>query len=199
MPKPLSELDADLAKRIELVGFDVDGVLTDGGVYLGSSEGHRIELKRFDIQDRVGIKLLRDAGVPVVWVSGRVSTATTLCADEIGIDALVQDDKARKLDAFEELLEQFSVTFDKVAFVGDDLPDIPLLRRVGLPVTVSNAVRDVAEVAQFTTASGGGRGAVREFCEELLRARGDWDPAVGRYLAERDNTLAESTGAFTTT
>jgi len=199
MPKPLSDLDVALSRRIELVGLDVDGVLTDGGVYLGASDGQRVELKRFDIQDRVGIKLLRDAGVPVAWVSGRVSEATTLCADEIGIDALVQDDKARKLEAFGELLERFAVTFDKVAFIGDDLPDIPLLRRVGLSVTVSNAVRDVADVAQFTTTSAGGRGAVREFCEALLRARGEWDSAVGRYLAERDETLAESTGAFTTT
>lgn len=198
MPKPLSNLDAHLARRIELVGFDVDGVLTDGGVYLGSSEGHRIELKRFDIQDRVGIKLLRDAGVHVVWVSGRVSEATTLCANEIGIDALVQDDKARKLEAFQELLERFSVTFNNVAFMGDDLPDIPLLRRVGLSVTVSNAVRNVAEVATFTTTAAGGRGAVREFCEKLLRAREEWDSAVDHYLAERDETLTESSGAFTT-
>jgi len=226
MPTPLSKLDERLARRIELVGFDVDGVLTDGGVHIGaisrqdrhiSSSGReessnhnqgavrtsiadtdRVEMKRFDIQDRVGIKLLRDSGIRVAWVSGRCSDATTLCAGEIGIDDLVQDPGARKLPAFVDILARHSIPFENAAFVGDDLPDIPLLKRVGLSVTVANATRDVAEIAQYATEASGGRGAVREFCEELLRARGTWRDAVTRYLAERDETIFESTNASST-
>jgi 3-deoxy-D-manno-octulosonate 8-phosphate phosphatase (KDO 8-P phosphatase) len=140
--------------------------------------------------------LLRDAGVKVVWVSGRYSEATTLCAEEIGIDELYQDNGARKLPAFQLILERYGIRIENTAFMGDDLPDIPLLMRVGLPVTVPNATRDVAEVAEYVTETAGGQGAVREFCETLLRVRGAWHTAVTRYLAARDDVILESTNAF---
>ena len=196
MPRPLSTLEPELASRIELVGFDVDGVLTDGGVYIGGTADMPLEFKRFDIQDRVGIKLVRDSGILVVWVSGRESHATTQCASEIGIDRLVQDDHARKLVAFSRLLNEFGIAIEHTAFIGDDLPDIPLLRRVGLSVTVANATSDVMTFADYVTERTGGRGAVREFCETLLERRGVWKDAVLRYLNERGESAKEVENAF---
>jgi len=173
------------SRRVRLVGLDVDGVLTDGGVYVGEGAGAGIELKRFDIQDGIGVRLLRHGGIRVVIVSGRVSGATARRAAELGIDDVVQDDAARKLPAFARLLARDHIRFDEAAFVGDDLPDIPVLERVGLPVAVRNAVPEVLDVAQYVTTRPGGHGAVREFAEALLRARGAWDGAVADYLAER--------------
>jgi 3-deoxy-D-manno-octulosonate 8-phosphate phosphatase (KDO 8-P phosphatase) len=173
------------AKRIRLVGLDVDGVLTDNGVYVGMVEGHPTELKRFDVQDGIGIVLLRLAGLKIAVVSGRQSQASTIRMEELEVDAFVQDDYARKLPAFEELLQRFGVRWEEAAYVGDDLPDVPLLRRVGLPVAVANATPDLKAVARHVTQAPGGRGAVREFVEEFLRARGQWDATVQAYLTER--------------
>lgn len=183
-------LEPSLAKRMQLVGLDVDGVLTDGGVYVGSAQGAPTELKRFDIRDGIGILLLRAAGLRVVIVSGRVSEATRIRAEELGIDEIVQDDFAQKLPPFEAMLHRANIGIEDAAFVGDDLPDIPILRRVGLPVTVPDAAPEVRQLARYTTEARGGRGAVREFAEVLLRARGQWDGAVARYLAERGETHA---------
>lgn len=173
------------AKRVRLVGLDVDGVLTDNGVYVGLVHGQPTELKRFDIQDGIALVLLRLAGIKIVVVSGRQSEASTLRMEELGVDAFVQDDYARKLTHFEELLRQFDVRWEEAAYVGDDLPDVPLLRRVGLAVAPANATADARALARHVTKAEGGRGAVREFVEELLRARGQWEDVVQTYLAER--------------
>jgi 3-deoxy-D-manno-octulosonate 8-phosphate phosphatase (KDO 8-P phosphatase) len=178
-------LDAAVARRIRLVGLDVDGVLTDNGLYVGMVQGAPAELKRFDIQDGIGIALLKLAGLKVVVVSGRQSDASTVRMEELGVDAFVQDDHARKLPAFEELLQRFGVRWEEAAYVGDDLPDVPLFRRVGLPVAVANATPDAKAVARHVTQARGGSGAVREFVEDLLRARGHWDATVQAYLTER--------------
>jgi 3-deoxy-D-manno-octulosonate 8-phosphate phosphatase (KDO 8-P phosphatase) len=183
-------VDPVIARQIRLVGFDVDGVMTDGGVYIGRAGGENVELKRFDIQDNVGLKLLRSRGIRVVVVSGRYSPATELRARELSVDEVVQDDAARKLPAFESLLVEHGVSMAEAAFVGDDLPDIPVMRRVALGVAVANAVAEVREVAGHVTRARGGHGAVREFCEELLRARGEWDGAVADYLSERGDLRA---------
>jgi 3-deoxy-D-manno-octulosonate 8-phosphate phosphatase (KDO 8-P phosphatase) len=172
-----------VARRIRLVGLDVDGVLTDNGVYVGLVHGAPAELKRFDIQDGIGVVLLRLAGLKVVIVSGRRSEATDLRAEELAVDACVQDHHARKLPAFRSLLERFGVAWDEAAFLGDDLPDVPILRAVGLPVAVANATPDARAAARHVTRAPGGRGAVREFVEELLRARGAWEQTVETYLA----------------
>jgi 3-deoxy-D-manno-octulosonate 8-phosphate phosphatase (KDO 8-P phosphatase) len=172
-------------KRTRLVGFDVDGVLTDNGVYVGMVQGQPAELKRFDVQDGIGMALLRLAGLKLVVVSGRRSDASTIRMEELGVDAFVQDDYARKLPAFEELLQRFEMRWEEAAFLGDDLPDVPVLRRVGLPVAVANATPDARAVARHVTRAAGGRGAVREFAEEFLRARGQWDATVQAYLTER--------------
>ncbi len=179
-------VDPIVASRIRLVGFDVDGVMTDAGVYIGTAGERPVELKRFDIQDNVGLKLLKAAGIRIVVVSGRTSPATTLRVAELEIDDVVQDDGARKLEPFEALLAKHGVGMDEAAFVGDDLPDLPVLRRVALPVAVANAAAEVAAVCHHTTRARGGHGAVREFCEALLKAREEWEPMVQRYLAERD-------------
>ena len=190
-------IDAAVARRIRLVAFDVDGVLTDAGVYVGVAGDRPVELKRFDVQDSIGICLLRLMGFKVALVSGRVSQATTIRAAELHIDDVFQDNQAAKLPAFEDLLARQGVSAEETAFVGDDLPDIPVLERVGLPVTVHNAVAEVRAIARYTTAARGGHGAVREFTEAWLRARGEWDQAVDRYLAERGARRAAGEGART--
>ena len=188
-------LDAALAGRLRLVGFDVDGVLTDGGVYLGRVGDHAVELKRFDIQDGLAVKLLRAAGITVVLVSGRTSEATTLRAREIEVDEVVQDDAAQKLPAFEALLARRAIRFEECAFAGDDLADLPLLRRVALPIAVANAVAEVKALAHYVTAAPGGHGAAREIAETILKARGAWDGLVRQYLEERGDAARLGTRA----
>jgi 3-deoxy-D-manno-octulosonate 8-phosphate phosphatase (KDO 8-P phosphatase) len=181
-------LDPVLARRLKLVGFDVDGVLTDGGVYLGQAADHRVELKRFHVNDGLGIKLLRDAGLAVVLVSARRSEATDLRARELKVDEVVQDNK--KLPAFSAVLARRGVAWDESAFVGDDIPDLPILRRVALPIAVANAVPEVKAAAQRVTAAAGGQAAVREVAELILKARGAWEDLVQQYLQERGDVEA---------
>ena len=173
------------ATRVRLLGLDVDGVLTDNGVYIGPVAGDRVELKRFDIQDGLGLILLKTAGLPVVWISGRSSEATALRAAELRVEELLQVPGPRKAAAFEQLLKRHGIGWDEVAFVGDDLADLPILRRVGLPIAVSNAVSEVKQVAAYVTRAAGGHGAVREVVEALLRARGEWPQILERYFAEQ--------------
>jgi len=188
-------IDSALARRIRLVGLDVDGVLTDGAVFIGQIQGQRVEMKRFDIQDGLGVKLLRQAGIAVVIVSGRQSEATTLRAQEIGVDELVQDGAARKLPAFEAILSRRLVKWDECAFVGDDIADLPLLRRVALPVAVANAVPEVHALARYVTRAAGGQGAVRETAEVILRARGVWEELLNEYLRERGDAEPRAFGS----
>jgi 3-deoxy-D-manno-octulosonate 8-phosphate phosphatase (KDO 8-P phosphatase) len=178
-------LDATLARRLQLVGFDVDGVLTDNGIYLGLVGDHPVELKRFHIQDGLGVRLLRTAALTVVWVSGRESAATALRARELSVDELIQDPTARKLPAFAALLARRGLAWDECAFVGDDLADLPVLRRVGLPIAVANAVPEVKAAAHIVTDIPGGQGAVREVAELILKARGEWQGLMTQYFLER--------------
>ena len=180
----MTGIDTAAADRVRLLGLDVDGVLTDNGVYIGPIAGNRVELKRFDIQDGLGLILLRTAGLPVVWVSGRSSEATALRAAELRVEEVLQVPGPRKLAAFEEVLQRRGVEWGEVAFVGDDLADLPLLRRVGLPIAVANAVPDVKAAASYITRAAGGHGAVREVIELLLRARGEWPDILERYFRE---------------
>jgi 3-deoxy-D-manno-octulosonate 8-phosphate phosphatase (KDO 8-P phosphatase) len=178
-------IDSAMACRIRLLGLDVDGVLTDNGVYIGPVAGARVEFKRFDIQDGLGLILLRTAGLPVFWLSGRASEATALRAAELRIDDVLQVPGPRKLAALEELLTQRGIAWDQVAFVGDDIADLPVLQRVGLPIAVANAVSDVKAAAKYVTRASGGHGAVREVVELLLKARGEWSGILERYFAGR--------------
>ena len=177
-------IEPDVAKRIKLVGLDVDGVLTEGGIYLGDVDGTRMEFKRFDIWDGLGIKMLQLAGIEVAIITGRVSEAVYMRATELGITDVVQDPHARKLPALRKLLAAKGIQERDVAFVGDDLPDLAVLRVVGLPVVVANCTQDVAGLGLRLTRNGG-YGAVREFAELLLRARGEWDALVEKYVKSR--------------
>jgi 3-deoxy-D-manno-octulosonate 8-phosphate phosphatase (KDO 8-P phosphatase) len=184
-------IDPALARRIRIVALDVDGVLTDGGVYLGATRDggdHAttpFELKRYDIQDGLGLHLLRLAGIKLVIITGRVSESVRMRATELGVSALVQDPDARKLPALRRLLADLDCRIDECAFLGDDLPDLSVLRVVGLPVAVGNAVAEVRRTATLQLNARGGFGAIREFAEALLTARGEWSDLVERYVAER--------------
>lgn len=178
----------DLAQRVKLVILDVDGVLTDAGVYMGEDqEGRSLELKRFDIQDGVGVKMLMWGGLEVAIVSGRVSAATTIRARELGVECHQEPD-AHKLKVVEKLLERKGVAWEEVAMVADDIPDLAVLKRVGLKAVVANATQPVVRIADWQSTRHGGRGAVREFTDALLQARGDLDRIVDEYVEERSRT-----------
>jgi 3-deoxy-D-manno-octulosonate 8-phosphate phosphatase (KDO 8-P phosphatase) len=178
----------EVARAVKLVILDVDGVLTDAGVYMGTDgAGEVVELKRFDIQDGLGIQLMGAAGIKVALVSGRVSRATEARARELGLEECHQEAGARKLPVVREIMGRMALDWSQVAMMGDDLPDLPVLRKVGLPVAVGNAVREVRQVATWTTRREGGRGAVREFSRVLLETRGEWDDLVEAYCAARSD------------
>ncbi len=176
----------ELARRVRLVIFDVDGVLTDAGIYVGNdAEGRPVELKRFDIQDGVGIKMLVWAGLDVAVVSGRVSSATAIRIAELGIEQCFQEPNAHKLRVVDRLLKEKGLAWDEVAMIADDIPDLAVLRRVGLKAAVANATAPVSEIADWQATREGGRGAAREFCDALLSARGELDAVIERYVEER--------------
>ena len=179
-------IDEAVARRIRLVVLDVDGVLTDGGIYLGTAPGGQtIELKRFDVQDSIGVKLLGAAGLRVALVSGRVSRATELRGADLGVEDVHQVPDANKMPVLGEMLRRWRLSWDEVSVMGDDLPDLPLLRRAGLAATVANAVPEVRSAATWRSSREGGRGAVRDFSEALLRARGEWNGLVAEYCRRR--------------
>ena len=185
VPSGPNTLDEASARRVRLVGIDVDGVLTDGGIYLGSVDGTPLEFKRYEIQDGLGIYFLRRAGIRVVIITGRVSDSVRLRAAELEIDDVAQDSQARKLPAFRRILERHGIAPAEAAFIGDDFPDLAVMRMVGLPVAVANAVPEIARIARLRLTRHGGRGAVREFAELLLSARGEWASLTEAYVAER--------------
>lgn len=181
-------IPADLASRVRLVVFDVDGVLTDSGVYMGATaSGEAVELKRFDIQDGLGMKFLEWAGIKVVLVSGRVSPATELRAAELGMECH-QDAGAQKLPVVQSILDREGLSWDQAAMLADDLPDMAVFSRVGLRAAVANAVPSIASRAHWQSVREGGRGAAREFCDALLEARGQREAMEERYVSERGGT-----------
>lgn len=182
-------IDPMIARRIALVAFDVDGTLTDNGVYIGDSADvsvseERIELKRFDIQDGLGIVMLRRANIGVAFISARQSPATSLRAKELGVVHVRQGKGLRKVPTLRELSRQMGVGFEQIAFMGDDLADIAVMQQVALAVAPQNAVAEVKAVANVLLSRPGGRGAAREFVEMLLLARGEWNELVADYVAE---------------
>jgi 3-deoxy-D-manno-octulosonate 8-phosphate phosphatase (KDO 8-P phosphatase) len=185
-------IDPALARAIRLVGLDVDGVLTDGGIYMGAVDGKPMEFKRYEIQDGLGIHLLQKAGIRVAIVTGRVSESVRLRALDLDVDDVAQHPTAFKLPGFLQILERRGVRPEECAFVGDDFPDLPILRIVGLPVAVGNAVPEVRHACRVHLECEGGRGAVREFVERLLKARGEWESTWQRYVNERSEPAAAS-------
>ncbi len=165
---------ATAARQIRLLLLDVDGVLTDGRLYYGNSGE---ELKAFHIQDGLGIKLLQGQGIEVGIITGRVSGLLARRAAELGIRRVIQgrEDKSRALD---ELLADTPMPLAQVAFMGDDLPDLPAMARVGLALTVADCSSTVAARAHWRSRRGGGRGAVREAAEFILEAQGKLEAAL---------------------
>ena len=178
-------MDSRIARGIRLVVLDVDGVLTDNGLYIGVVAGEPAELKRFHAQDGLGLHLLRMAAIPVALLSGRVSEATRMRALELGIDDVIQESSTSKVPPLQALLHERGIGWGEVLYVGDDLADVPVMRRVGLPVAVANAVPEARAVASWVSNRSGGDGAVREVIEALLRARGEWDRTLAEYYRER--------------
>ena len=178
MPQRISKSLVLRLKRVKLFLCDVDGVLTDGSIFIG---GER-EFKRFNIRDGLGLVLARRAGLKVGWVSARPSLATKLRADELKIDFLVQQgDAISKTAAIENLLAQEKLSWAETCFVGDDIIDLGPLTRAGLAVAVGDAVPEAKAAAHFTTQAAGGRGAVREAVELILRTQGKWTQFVEKY------------------
>ena len=180
MDQLMSQIDSAViaaAKQIKLLLLDVDGVLTDGRLYYGNSGE---ELKAFDIQDGLGIKLLQRGGVEVGIITGRVSQLLQRRADELGMQPIVQG-REDKLTALNELLETMPVELHEIAFIGDDLTDLAVINRVGLGITVANGNAAVANKAKWQTRRGGGNGAVREAAEMILAAQGKLDQLLAAY------------------
>lgn len=157
----------DVLAGIRLIAFDVDGVFTDGRFYL-SDDG--VESKTFSTQDGFGIRCLIKAGIEVAVISGRTSGAVDRRMAELGVPHVIQGCKD-KVGAFESLASGLGIATAECAYVGDDVPDLPLLNKVGFAVAVSNAVDAVIEQCDYTTEAHGGFGAVREVCDLLLEAR----------------------------
>lgn len=192
---PLTDLPDDVrdrAARVRLVCFDVDGVMTDGGIYLGAADGKPVELKRYEIQDGLGVYLMKRAGLRVAIVTGRVSESVRLRAIELGIDDVAQDPNAQKLPAFLAMLDRHGIAPSEAAFVGDDFPDLAVLRLVGLPVCVGNAVSEIRSECKLKLMRPGGSGAIRELAETLLKARGQWKEVTEAYVRERSLPVGES-------
>jgi 3-deoxy-D-manno-octulosonate 8-phosphate phosphatase (KDO 8-P phosphatase) len=165
------------ARKTRLLMMDVDGVLTDGRI-IQDSYGH--ELKVFDVKDGHGIVMAHRAKLRTALISGRTSETITRRAQELGIELVFQK-IWNKLEVYEKILSETQFAPDEIAYVGDDLVDIPLLRRVGLAVAVADAVDEVKAAAHLVTQRPGGQGAVRELIELILRAQGHWDTLLERY------------------
>lgn len=177
---PLSKADLNnRLKAIEVVLLDVDGVLTDGSINY-TDEGS--EIKSFNSKDGLGIRLLKNIGVRVGVITGRRSLALIHRCNNLGID-LVFDGVRDKALILEQIASQTGINPSFMAFVGDDLPDLPVMRRVGLSVAVADACHVVRDLATMVTSAKGGCGAVRELCEAILNAKGKWQEAVEQFLS----------------
>jgi 3-deoxy-D-manno-octulosonate 8-phosphate phosphatase (KDO 8-P phosphatase) len=166
------------AKKVKLLVIDIDGIMTDGRI-IYSVYGD--ELKFFDVQDGFGISLLRHAGIPSVIITAKKSRIVKLRARDMKVARAYQG-HIDKLVPFDDILKRFKVSPEEICFMGDDLIDVPVLRRVGFAVTVPNAVDEAKSAAHHVTSRTGGRGAVREMCDLILKSQGKWDAVTAKYL-----------------
>lgn len=167
-----------IAKQIQLLILDVDGVLTDGQIYY-SANGD--EIKAFHIHDGWGIRALIRSGISIAVITGRKSALTKRRADELNIPYYFEGQQ-HKLDAYGQLKDKLQLTDQQIAYVGDDILDLPVMRKVGLPVAVQNAVKPVQAVATWHTTKSGGNGAVREVCELIMNAQGTLETQIEHHL-----------------
>lgn len=181
----MTPIEPEAARRVGMIVLDVDGVLTDRGIYWTDPvDGESLGIRRFDVRDGVGLHMLRREGVPLAMVSGKESPAVRARGRELGIRDVHQVHPARKVEVVEQLLEGRGLGWEEAACLGDDLPDLALLRAVGFPAAVADAAPEVTAVARWQSDAEGGKGAVREFAEALLRARGRWTELVEEYVDE---------------
>jgi 3-deoxy-D-manno-octulosonate 8-phosphate phosphatase (KDO 8-P phosphatase) len=171
------------AAQIKVLLMDVDGTMTDGGVILLSQpDGTALELKTFDAHDGQGLTLANTAGLRTGCITGRESAALLRRAKEMKMEFVYMGQPV-KTSAYEEILRKAGVPESAVAFVGDDLPDLPVMRRVGLAIAVGDAVPEVKKAAHFTTKAAAGKGAVREAIELILKAKGMWQEMIDKARA----------------
>ena len=167
----------DRIRTIEMLLLDVDGVLTDGGIVYGDD---RVELKRFHVRDGSGLKIWQQAGKRAAVITGRTSSVVEVRAAELGLAPVIQG-AADKLAAYRRVLAECGRVPEQVCYVGDDLPDLGVLANCGLAVAVADACAEVRDAAHHVTRAGGGRGAVREVIELVLRCQGPWQTIVERF------------------
>lgn len=171
------------ASRIKVLLMDVDGTMTDGSVtLLSQTDGTALEIKTFDAHDGQGLTLAQTAGLRTGCITGRESAALLRRAHEMKMEFIYMK-QPLKVPAYEDILRKAGVSDAEVAFVGDDLPDIPLLRRAGLAVAVGDAVPEVKEIAHYTTKAIAGHGAIREAVEVILKSKGIWDEMIDKARA----------------
>ncbi|MDX1962100.1 MAG: HAD hydrolase family protein [Pirellulales bacterium] len=168
---------ATRCQRVELFLSDVDGVLTDGGVIF---DNQGLEIKRFHIRDGLGIKLWQQAGYRFGIITGRASQIVRVRATELGIDLLRQGVEDKWAMA-RQMIQELQIRPEQVAYMGDDLPDLPVMRQVGLAIAPADAAREVRNAAHLITELRGGQGAVREALEAVLQAQGRWEYLVQKY------------------
>lgn len=169
-------------RPVRMMIFDVDGVLTDGRIIYHDNGS---ETKVFDVQDGHGIKLLQRAGIEVALMTGRYCRAVEHRASDLGIRKVYQNTKV-KMEAYEKILAETGLQDEQMGYAGDDLIDIPVMRRVGFAVAVPNAVSHVFPYAHYVTGASGGRGACREICELILQVQGHWESITERYFGRME-------------
>lgn len=169
---------ADKAKKIRLALFDVDGVLTNGVLLYGPNG---TEIKHFHVHDGQGMKLLQKAGIEIGIITLRQSDTVTKRMQDLGVQHVYQG-QSNKIDAYEDIKRKLQIPDDEIAYVGDDLPDLPLIARVGLGITVPNAPRIMHDYAAWVTHAHGGHGAVREVCDFILEAQGHYPALIESFL-----------------
>lgn len=186
MPKGLNKVPARVikrAKQIQVLLMDVDGTITTGAVTLLSQpDGTALEIKTFNAHDGQGLSLAHTAGLRTGVITGRESAALRRRARELNIE-FVYEKQPHKVAAYEEILKKTGVAESAVAFLGDDLPDIPLMRRVGLAAAVGDATPEVKRVAHYVTKAMGGKGAAREIVELILKSKGIWEEMIDKARA----------------
>jgi len=162
---------------IQLLLLDVDGVMTDGGIIY---DGNGLETKIFNVKDGHGIKMLQRAGIEVGIITGRSSAVVDVRAQELGIE-LVYQGALRKLESYEDIKLKTGLTDSQIAYMGDDVIDVPVMRRVGFAAAPQDALAEAKRAAHYIASCNGGRGAVREVCDLILKGRGAWDDVTARY------------------
>ena len=166
------------SKKIKLLILDVDGVLTDGRI-IYDSRGR--DMKFFDVHDGMGVYLLKKVGIPTILITAKGSGAIRPRAKDMRIEDVFVADRCLKADLLDGILKKYKVSTDEICFMGDDLVDLCLMKRVGFPVAVFNACPEIKQSASYITLKHGGRGAVREVAELILKAQGKWQEAIKLY------------------